>query len=268
MSEHKYPRIEAATANEDLKKKDDKKTSIIFLTIALALFLACVGFLVWNIVRMRKVDTDYVKVLGKVVDVETMGTSSSASSGRSYFLVISYTFDGQEYKFIDREGYKWHDEAYDCVGKYADILVDPQNPAHAERPTSSGFISTFCACCFAFFCIIYAAGMNIFLARKGSSFTKRFLFIWGAEILLGVTIVLLFWTGMPHARFGEVFARNSGAIGVTVVCGLPLLATLVDGIITLKLRPYKSNHRVYRISKRTLKREIADRVRDHENRRS
>ena len=155
-----------------------------------------------------------------------------------------------------------------CSSDLADILVDPQNPAHAERPTSSGFISTFCACCFAFFCIIYAAGMNIFLARKGSSFTKRFLFIWGAEILLGVTIVLLFWTGMPHARFGEVFARNSGAIGVTVVCGLPLLATLVDGIITLKLRPYKSNHRVYRISKRTLKREIADRVRDHENRRS
>lgn len=179
MSEHKYPRIEAATANEDLKKKDDKKTSIIFLSIALALFLACVGFLVWNIVRMRKVDTDYVKVLGKVVDVETMGTSSSASSGRSYFLVISYTFDGQEYKFIDREGYKWHDEAYDCVGKYADILVDPQNPAHAERPTSSGFISTFCACCFAFFCIIYAAGMNIFLAQ-GKFFYKEISFYMGS----------------------------------------------------------------------------------------
>lgn len=253
MSEHNS--IEAVAAAEALRKKDDKKTSIIFLSIALALFLACVGFLVWNIVRMRRVETDYVKVMGKVVDVEAMGSSSSGyASGPSYFLVISYTFDGQEYKFIDREGYKGHDEAYDCVGKYAEILVDPQNPDHAERAISTGFISNFCACFFAFFCIMYAAGMNIFLASKGSSFIKRFLFIWGAEILLGVSVVLLLWTGMPHSGFGEVFARNSGAIGITIVCGLSLLAALVDGVITLKLRPYRSKHRVYRISKRRKRR--------------
>ncbi len=253
MSEHNS--IEAVAAAEALRKKDDKKTSIIFLSIALALFLACVGFLVWNIVRMRRVETDYVKVMGKVVDVEAMGSSSSGyASGRSYFLVISYTFDGQEYKFIDREGYKGHDEAYDCVGKYAEILVDPQNPDHAERAISTGFISNFCACFFAFFCIMYAAGMNIFLASKGSSFIKRFLFIWGAEILLGVSVLLLLWTGMPNSGFGEVFARNSGAIGIAIVCGLPLLAVLVDGVITLKLRPYRSKHRVYRISKRRKRR--------------
>ena len=62
MSEHNS--IEAVAAAEALRKKDDKKTSIIFLSIALALFLACVGFLVWNIVRMRRVETDYVKVMG------------------------------------------------------------------------------------------------------------------------------------------------------------------------------------------------------------
>ncbi len=253
MSEHNS--IEAVAAAEALRKKDDKKTSIIFLSIALALFLACVGFLVWNIVRMRRVETNYVKVMGKVVDVEAMGSSSSGyASGPSYFLVISYTFDGQEYKFIDREGYKGHDEAYDCVGKYAEILVDPQNPDHAERAISTGFISNFCACFFAFFCIKYAAGMNIFLASKGSSFIKRFLFIWGAEILLGVSVLLLLWTGMPNSGFGEVFARNSGAIGIAIVCGLPLLAVLVDGVITLKLRPYRSKHRVYRISKRRKRR--------------
>ncbi len=253
MSEHNS--IEAVAAAEALRKKDDKKTSIIFLSIALALFLACVGFLVWNIVRMRRVDSDYVKVMGKVVDVETMGSASPGyASGPSYFLVISYTFDGQEYKFIDREGYKGHDEAYDCVGKYAEILVDPQNPDHAERAISTGFISNFCACFFAFFCIMYAAGMNIFLASKGSSFIKRFLFIWGAEILLGVSVLLLLWTGMPNSGFGEVFARNSGAIGIAIVCGLPLLAVLVDGVITLKLRPYRSKHRVYRISKRRKRR--------------
>ena len=253
MSEHNS--IEAVAAAEALRKKDDKKTSIIFLSIALALFLACVGFLVWNIVRMRRVETDYVKVMGKVVDVEAMGSSSSGyASGPSYFLVISYTFDGQEYKFIDREGYKGHDEAYDCVGKYAEIVVDPQNADHAERAISTGFISNCCACFFAFFCIMYAAGMNIFLASKGSSFIKRFLFIWGAEILLGVSVLLLLWTGMPNSGFGEVFARNSGAIGIAIVCGLPLLAVLVDGVITLKLRPYRSKHRVYRISKRRKRR--------------
>ena len=250
MDEHKYSRIEAV-ADEALQKKDDKRTSIVFLSIALALFLACVGFLVWNVVRMRKVDSDYVKVTGKVVDIERLGSSSLGySKGPSYFLVISYTFDGQEYTFIDREGISDYYEAHDCIGKSAEILVDPQNPDHAERAISSGFISTFCACCFAFFCLMYAAGMNIFLASKGSSFIKRFLFIWGAEILLGVSVMLLFWTGMPHSGFGEVFARNSGAIGVTVVCGLVLLATLVDGAITLKVRPYTSKHHVYRISKR------------------
>ena len=253
MSEHKYRHIEAEAADEALQKKDDKKTSIVFLSIALVLFLACIGFLVWNIVRMRRVDSDYVKVMGKVVDVRS-GSSSSGYSKTTYFYVISYTFDGQEYKFIDREGVSDYYEAYDNIGKYTEILVDPQNPDHAERAISTGFVSTFCACCFAFFCLMYAAGMNIFLASKGSSFIKRFLFIWGAEILLGIAIILLFWTGMPRSGFGEVFVRNSGTIGVAVVCGLMLLATLADGLITLKLRPYRSKHRVYRISNRRKRR--------------
>lgn len=253
MSEHNYSRIEEVASDEALQKKDDKKTSIVFLSIALALFLACVGFLVWNVVRMRHVDSDYVKIMGKVVDVQS-GSSSSGHSKTTYFYAIFYTFDGQEYTFIDREGTTDFYEVYDNIGKYTEILVDPLNPDHAERAISTGFISTFCACCFAFFCLMYAAGMNIFLASKGSSFIKRFLFIWGAEILLGAAIVLLFWTGMPRSGFGEVFARNSGAIGVTVVCGLMLLATVVDGIITLKLRPYTSKHRVYRISKRRKRR--------------
>lgn len=242
MSENKNVNIEAATSDDAHKNNEGRTPAIVFLSIALAFFLACIGFLVWNIVRMRSFDSDYVKTKGTVVDVVSH-SSHSSSTGTQYFLVISYTFGGNEYTFIDREGIKHYYDAHDSIGKYTEIYVDPQNPDHAERVVSSGFISSFCACCFAFFCILYAAGMNILLARKGSSFKKRFLIVWGLELLLGITILLSFWAGMPHCDFGEVLVRNSGTIGLIVICGLVLLATLVDAVITFKVRSYMSKRR-------------------------
>ncbi len=237
MSENENANIEAETGDDAHKKHGGRKPAIVFFSIALVLFLACIGFLVWNTVRMRRFESDYVKINGTVVDVESYGNNKNL---RNEFLVISYTFDGKEYTFIDREGGNY--DSTD-IGKYTEIYVDPLNPDHAERVESSGFVSTFSACCFAFFCILYAVSMNIFLARKGSSFKKRFLIVWGAELLLGITILLLFWSGTPHCGFGEAIIRNSGSIGVIVVCGLVLLATLVDGIITFKVRSYMSKRR-------------------------
>ncbi len=233
------------TNNDDLEKRDDKRTAIIFLSIAAALFVACISFMVWAIVRIRNVDSRYIKTVGKVVDIKQIGSASPGYSGSSWFLIISYSFEGQEYSFVDREGFKWYDDAQEYLNKNVEILVDPQRPDRAEMPRSSGWISTFCACLFVFFCFMYSAGMLICLYRKGNSFIKRLFLIWGAEIVLGVAILLMFWSGIPNSGFGEIFSRISGSIGVVVGCGLVLLATLVDSIITLKLRPYKSKHHVY-----------------------
>ncbi len=237
MSESENGNIEAAAEDDAHKENKGIKPAIVFLSIALALFLACIGFLVWNTVRMQRFASDFVMIKGTVVDVEKHGNSNNI---RNDFLVISYTFDGKEYTFTDREGGNYDSSD---IGKYTEIYVDPQNPDHAERVESSGWISTLSACCFAFFCILYAVSVNIFLARKGSSFKKRLFIVWGAELLLGISILLLLWSGTSHCGFGEAIVRNKGSIGVIVICGLVLLATLADAVITFKVRSYMSKHR-------------------------
>lgn len=77
------------------------------------------------------------------------------------------------------------------------------------------------------------------LSIKGSNLKKRLLFVWGVELLLGIAFLLLFWLGLPNSGFCEVFVRIEGAVGVTVVSGLVLLAALLDGVITQKLRAKK-----------------------------
>ena len=203
------------------------KPSVIFLTIALALFLAFVGFFGWHTANMRRYEFDYVKTEGTIVGVEIH--SSSGRSGAYY--VIAYEYGGQEYKFTDRSG----NASGRKTGTTTEIYVNPENPAQAEKVSSADYVSIICACFYAFFCATYSAGMNIFISIKGSSFKRRFLFVWGAEILLGIAVVLSFWAGLPFSGFGAVFLRIRGAIGVTVVTGLVALVSLLDLIITRKL---------------------------------
>ena len=207
------------------------KPSVIFLTIALALFLAFVGFFGWHTANMRSYELDYVKTEGTIVGAEIRG-----SSGRKgYYYVIAYSYAGQEYKFTDRGGNGYVTSS--AIGTVTEIYVNPENPAQAEKVSSADYVSIICACFYAFFCATYSAGMNIFISIKGSSLKKRFLFVWGVEILLGIAVVLSFWTGLPFSGFGAVFLRIRGAIGVTVVTGLVALVSLLDLIITRKLRP-------------------------------
>lgn len=215
---------------------NDKQSAIVFLSIALALFLAFIGFFAWHTDRMRRHELEHVKIYGTVVDMETQhGNSGYKSSSRTYYyLVIAYTYDDQEYKFTDNVGNKY--SVADKIGYRVEIYVDPQNPSQAERVMSAGVVSIICACFFAFFCVTYAAGMNILLSATGSSFKKRSLLVWGVEIILGLSFLLFFKLGLPHSGFGEVFARIEGAVGLTVITGLVLLVTLLDGVITHKLR--------------------------------
>jgi len=219
--------------------KEQKQPIIVFLSIALVLFLGFIGFFAWHTARMRDYELNYIQINGTVVDIEARSTMSAGNHRprSAYYLVIAYEFDGNKFEFTDREGYEYrHDE---WIGESTKVYVNPQNPIQAERVRSAGFVSIICACFFAFFCVTYAAGMNILLSIKGSSFKKRFLFIWGTEILIGIAFLLLFWLGLPNSGFGQVFTRIKGAIGITVVCGLVLLVTLIDGIISWRLHSKK-----------------------------
>lgn len=206
------------------EEKKDRRPAIIILSIAFALFAACIGLFVWNIIRMRTYETDYVKMYGKVVDVKS---HYSSDSGTSYYLVITYTYNRKEYTFTDNEGHSWLGR--DDIGKLAQIYVNPQRPDDAVVVMSSGSVATWYSCCFCFFCFAYALGMNFLLGALGTSFLKRLCFVWGFEILLGIALFLLPWIGFPNSSFGEVFSRVDGSIGIIVICGMAFLAMCVDG---------------------------------------
>ncbi|MDE6690962.1 MAG: DUF3592 domain-containing protein [Clostridia bacterium] len=194
---------------------DRRQPSIVFLCIALAFFIAFIGFFSWHTATMRDYELNYVRIQGTVVGVEDYHSSTSGHGSKIYYrLVISYTFEGQEHTFTDRVGHKY--DMRHKIGTSTEIYVNPKNPAQAEKVTSSDYISIICACFFAFFCVTYAAGMNLLLSIKRTTFAKRCIFAWGMEILLGVVFLLLFWLGLPHSGFGEVFVRIKGAVGVTV----------------------------------------------------
>lgn len=225
------------TKNKTMHNIDNgqRQPAIVFLSISLALFIAFVGFFAWHTAIMRNYELNYLKTSGTIVGVEEHHSSSTHRGARTYYyFVISYSYDGQDYKFTDRTGHRYYTD--DQIGASTVIYVNPQNPARAEKVTSSRFVSIICACFFAFFCATYAAGMNILLSIKGNSLKKRLLFVWGVEIILGIAFLLLSWLGLPKSGFGELFTRTEGAVGLTVILGLVMCVTLLDGIITYKTK--------------------------------
>lgn len=218
--------------------KEHGEPSIVFLSISLALFLVFIGFFAWRTAIMRNYEINYVKINGTIVDIESRHSSGSLSthtpSRTVYHFVISYTYEETENTFTDRVGHNYAETGK--IGTSVKIYVNPQNPKQAEMVMSAGFVSIMCACFFAFFCVTYSAGMNIFLSIKGSTYKKRLLFVWGILIVLGVAFLLLFWLGLPYSEFSEVFARIEGAVGVTVICGIVLLVALLDVILSKILR--------------------------------
>lgn len=227
---------------------DDEKgrPAIVFLCISLALLLAIIGFFSWHTAIMRDYELNYVKIKGTVVDVEERHSSGSHAthtpSRTLNYLVISYTYNGIENTFTDRVGY--NNDLSDQIGTATSIYVNPQNPMQAEKVTSAGIVSIICACFFAFFCVTYAAGTNLLLSINGNTYIKRLLFVWGAEILLGIAFLLLCWLGLPHSDFREIFVRIEGAVGVCVICQAVLIIALLDVLFSniLRIKIKKSNN--------------------------
>ena len=214
---------------ETISYREQIKPAIVFLSISLALLLTFIGLFAWHTAKMRDFELNYVITEATIVDVKYQ---PSAGNGY-YYLVISYTYGGKEYKFKSARGELIINES--VIGATTEIYVNPNNPAQAEKVTSADYVSIMCACFHAFLCVTYATGMNILLSVKGTSFKKRLAFTWGIEILLCVAVLLLFWLGLPNSGFDEVFIRIRGAIGVTVMLGLVTCATLIDGIVSHKL---------------------------------
>lgn len=228
--------IDGETQKETLRSRivngGDVQPVIVFLCIAAALLIACMCFFTWHTVRMRNYELNFVKAQGTVVDYKTSHSTTGGRSKTSYYYVISYTYEGKKYEFTDRTGHSYISEA--DIGKTARIYINPQSPSQAEVISSAPFISIICACFFAFFCVTYAAGMLSLLSNIGTSFGKRFLFVWGALIALAAVILILFWLGLPHSGFGEVFRRINGAVGIAVVSQLVLFAAIVDAALSHK----------------------------------
>ena len=228
--------INDGTQKETLRSRivngGDVQPVIVFLCIAAALLIACIAFFTWHTVSMRNYELNFVKSKGTVVDYEVSHSTTGGRSKTSYYYVISYTYEGKEYKFTDRTGHNYISEA--DIGKTAKIYINPKAPSQAEVISSAPFISIICACFFAFFCVTYSAGMLSLLSNIGTSFGKRFLFVWGALIALAAVMVLLFWLGLPGSGFGEVFRRINGAVGIAVVSQLVLFAAIVDFALTHK----------------------------------
>ena len=219
---------------QSAQNSDDRFSAIVFLSIAVALLLVSIGFYIWNTVRMRSFALQYIQIQGTAVDI----VSHHGGANITYFCIYAYAYEGTEYTVLDRDGYKYYDEAKAQIGTAKKIYIDPERPDRAEVVTASSFASVICTVFFAFFCALYAVGMNLALRIRGSTFLKRLLFVWGAEVLFCVAFLLLFWLGLPHSGFGEVFVRIKGAIGMIVISGLVLLATLIDGVIAYNLRKY------------------------------
>ncbi|MDE6241835.1 MAG: DUF3592 domain-containing protein [Anaeroplasmataceae bacterium] len=226
-----------------MKQKDVKENiynekrqpATVFIAVSVLLFLVFVGFFCWHTIRMRNYELKYVRTQGEIVDVKQEHSSSGSNHGTNtyYFYVISYTYEGKDYTFTDRVGHQYIEQG--AIGSFTEIYVNPQNPRQAEKVTSADFVSIISACFLAFSFITYTAGMNCLLSMKESNFKKRFLFVWGIEVLLGISFLLLFWLGLPRDGFAEVFVRIKGARGVAVILGIVFCATLIDGIVTYRL---------------------------------
>ena len=216
-----------------LKSIKDARWLIGFACIVIAVSF---GFTVWTAARMHNFETNYITMSGTITDYNIHHHSSTSTGSRtSYTLVISYTYNGADYTFNDTGGY--HYRPTDMIGTKTEIYVNPEKPEKARRVSTASTPSYVSAMVFAFGAVIYVLGTILLLQEKGNSFVKRLLCIWLPIFLWCIANVLLFWIGLPHDGFGAIFSRVKGAIGYAVVCGIPLLAVLIDAIITKKKKP-------------------------------
>lgn len=220
-------------------KRRRKKEAWGVLLIAGVLIALALGFSVWTIARMRNYETNYFTVKGTITDYKTHHSPSSTHSSWHYSLVISYRFEGREYRFTDTAGYPAPPD--ELIGNTTEVYVNPQNPEQAKRVSTASSPSFVSAIAFPFGAVFYALGTALLLQERGSSFLKRALCIWLPLLVYSAASVLLYWVGLPHDGFGAVFSRVDGAIGYSVSAGLAVLAAAADALITYRRRLFKKS---------------------------
>lgn len=213
---------------EAAKKKRIKDAWWLIL-IAGVLFALSLGFTVWTVARMHNYETNYVTVKGTITDY----TLHHHSNDRHYTLIVSYAYDGQTYSFSDTAGFRARPD--ELIGHATNIYVNPQNPEQVKKVTTAASTSIVSAVAFPFGAAFYALGVSLLLQERESSYKKRVLCIWLPAFVCCVAAVLMFWIGLPHSGFGEVFSRIEGVVGFTVSGGLALFAAGLDGVVSRRL---------------------------------
>ncbi len=228
---------EAARKREELalaKRLKRIRDAWWLIGVACIMLALSLGFTVWTAVRMHNFETNYLTINGTVSDYEVRrGTATNGNYSRTtYTLVISYTVNGQSYKFYDTVAYRV--QPTDMIGTTTEIYVSPEYPEQAKKLTTADDPSIVSAIIYPFGAVFYMFGVLLLLQEKGSSFVKRLLRIWLPIFFGCAASVILFWIGLPNDGFGAVFSRVEGAIGYAVVAGIALIALLIDGIISKK----------------------------------
>lgn len=91
--------------------------------------------------------------------------------------------------------------------------------------------------CFSFVVSVLIFVFFVLLCQNtNSTFKKRFLTIWLSIIIVCISVILMFWIGLPNRAFSEVFEYIDGSIGYAVIACLSALVSIFDGFISLKCK--------------------------------
>ena len=213
------------------ERMQNRRTALILLGIAMALFAVMAALVGDNIAKVRNYELHYTKTYGMVTAIRTHN-STGYRNDRHYYLIFSYTADGKTYSAEDWEGYNSSPDK--MIGERIAIYVSKADPERAARVVTADGFSIMAAFACVLGAIPYVVGMATLLAVKKSSFKKRALAIWLPLFGLCAACVLLFWVGLPTEGFAAVFGRVRGAIGFTVLAGIALAFGTVDGLLSRK----------------------------------
>ena len=112
------------------ERMQNRRTALILLGIAMALFAVMAALVGVNIAKVRNYELHYTKTYGMVTAIRTHN-STGYRNDRHYYLIFSYTADGKTYSAEDWEGYNSSPDK--MIGERIAIYVSKADPERAAR---------------------------------------------------------------------------------------------------------------------------------------
>ena len=207
------------------------KQAVFFIMLSVAFFIVAAIFIGINISKVRKYESDYVRVTATITGLRTEHISTDGS--RRHVMYYTYYLNGNSYEARENY-YKLIDPYKIYVGTQVEIYVDPNSPNEATRLDSADLFSLVSIVPFFLGLVLYSIGAGLIISKSNKPFLKRQLFIWLPLTILCIAIMLICWLGLPNDGFGEVFSHMRGAIGYAVFAGATVAAAAIDFYIHLK----------------------------------